>query len=77
MENAERRNAKIEMETFGGCLADPDSLIYNFDLRLASKLSESLEAPLPTDEDVIEFDECEEMVYSLREDTLLNKVFFV
>ena len=35
MENAERRNAKIEMETFGGCLADPDSLIYNFDLRLA------------------------------------------
>ena len=66
MENAERRNAKIEMETFGGCLADPDyNLIidYNFDIRLVSKLSESLEAPLPTDEDAIEFDECEEMVY--------------
>ena len=45
------------METFGVCLADPDSLIYNFDLRLVSKLSESLEAPPPTDEDAIEFDE--------------------
>ena len=66
MENAERRNAKIEMETFGGCLADPDSLIYNFDLRLASKLSESLEAPPPTDEYAIEFDECEDMVYYRR-----------
>ena len=40
MENAERRNAKIEMETFGVCLADPDNLIYNFDLRLTIKLSE-------------------------------------
>ncbi len=62
MENA-RRNAKIEMEALGVCLADPDSLIHNFDLRLASKLSESLEAPPPTDEDVLEFDECEEVVY--------------
>ena len=38
MENA-RRNAKIEMKTLGVRLVDPDSLIYNFDLRLDSKLS--------------------------------------
>ena len=62
MENA-RRNAKIEMKTLGVRLVDPDSLIYNFDLRLDSKLSQSLEAPPTTDEDAIEFDECEEMVY--------------
>ena len=77
MKNAERRNAKIEMETFGGCLADPDSLIYNFDLRLASKLSESLEAPPPTDEDAIEFDELNwwnAKKWFIAEDILLNKV---
>ena len=35
MENA-RRNVKIKMETLGVSLADPEGLIYNFDLRLAS-----------------------------------------
>ena len=68
MEKA-RCNGKTEMEALGVCLADRDSLTFNFDPRLASKLSESLEAPPPTDEDAIEFDECEEMVYE-GEDTL-------
>ncbi|EFX63864.1 hypothetical protein DAPPUDRAFT_334896 [Daphnia pulex] len=60
MEKA-RVDAKMELEALGVCLGDSDDKIFNFDARLAFKLSESLEAPAPTDDDAFEFDECEEV----------------
>ena len=44
MEKA-RVDAKMELEALGVCLGDSDDKIFNFDARLAFKLSESLEAP--------------------------------
>ena len=49
------------MEALGVCLDDSDDKVFSFDPRLAIKLSESLEAPAPTDDDAFEFDECEEV----------------
>lgn len=43
-------------------VADPDDRVFTFDSRLAIKINESLENPAPTEEDVNEIDECEEIV---------------
>ena len=51
------------MERLEVLLSDSDEKVYSFDPRLASKWSESFEAPAPTDEDAFEFDDCEEFAY--------------
>ena len=58
-----RIDAKAQMERFEVLLSDSDEKVYSFDPRLASKWSESFEAPAPTDEDAFEFDDCEEFAY--------------
>ncbi len=42
-------------------VADPDDRVFAFDSRLAAKLNEPLENPAPKEDDVNEFDECEEV----------------
>ncbi|KAK4006503.1 hypothetical protein OUZ56_011657 [Daphnia magna] len=56
-----RIDAKAALMKLGVDVADPGDQVFTFDSRLASKLNEPLENPAPTDDDVNEIDECEEV----------------
>ncbi|KAK4012167.1 hypothetical protein OUZ56_021266 [Daphnia magna] len=58
-----RIDAKAALMKLGVDVADPDDRVFAFafDSRLAAKLNEPLENPAPKEDDVNEFDECEEL----------------
>ncbi|KAK4021899.1 hypothetical protein OUZ56_007388 [Daphnia magna] len=60
MERA-RIDAKAVLMKLGVDVADPDDQLLICDSRLTSKPNEPLENPAPTDDDVNEIDECEEV----------------